>query len=80
MPTKKTIGAEKAADSISECLSVCAENKRQVAEARGQPVQPPLLMAAYNCSSADDFFLEILKKIRSSELEAVLLLLPFSAA
>ncbi|CAG5031848.1 unnamed protein product [Parnassius apollo] len=80
MPTKKTIGAEKAADSILECLSVGAEYERQVAGAGGQPVQPPLLMAAYSCSSAEDFFLEILKKIRSSELEEALLLLPFSAA
>ncbi|CAG9786267.1 unnamed protein product [Diatraea saccharalis] len=80
MPTKKTIGAEKAADSIMECISVSTEYTRELKEARGQYVQPPILMAAYNCTTTDDFLLETLKKIRSSDLEEALLLLPFSAA
>ncbi|XP_026317592.1 WD repeat-containing protein 3 [Hyposmocoma kahamanoa] len=80
MPTKKTIGAEKAADSIMECLSVGADYKREVAEARGQPVQAPLLMAAFNCSTAEDFFAETVARVRSSDLEEALLLLPFNAA
>ncbi|KAG6445882.1 WD repeat-containing protein 3 [Manduca sexta] len=80
MPTKKTIGAEKAADSIMECLQVGAEYKRELAEARGRAVQPPLLMAAYNCTTPEDFFVEVIKRVRSSELEEALLLVPFSAA
>ncbi|CAH0719479.1 unnamed protein product, partial [Brenthis ino] len=80
MPTKKTIGAEKAADSIMECLQIGLEYQKQVEEARGQFVQPPVLMAAYNCTTPEDFLLETIKKIRSSELEEALLLLPFSAA
>ncbi|KAJ0177105.1 hypothetical protein K1T71_007114 [Dendrolimus kikuchii] len=80
MPTKKTIGAEKAADSIMECLSVGAEYQRELAEARGQHVQPPILMAAYNCTTPEDFFVETVKKIRSSDLEEALLLIPFSVA
>lgn len=80
MPTKKTIGAEKAADSIMECLSVGAEYKRELAEARGQYVQPPLLMAAYNCTTPEHFFVETLKRIRSSDLEEALLLIPFSVS
>ncbi|XP_041978647.1 WD repeat-containing protein 3 [Aricia agestis] len=79
MPTKKTLGAEKAADSIIECLSVGSEYTRECKESRG-PVQPPLLMAAYNCSTAEDFFVETIKRIRSSDLEEALLLLPLSAA
>ncbi|XP_047517729.1 WD repeat-containing protein 3 isoform X2 [Pieris napi] len=80
MPTKKTIGAEKAADSLLECLSVGAEYASQVAEAKGAPVQPPVLMAAYNCSTAEDFLLATVRKIRSSDLEESLLLLPFNSA
>ncbi|PZC82993.1 hypothetical protein B5X24_HaOG208860 [Helicoverpa armigera] len=80
MPTKKTIGAEKAADSIMECLSVGAEYKRELAEARGQFVQPPLLMAAYNCTTPENFLVEIIKRIRASDLEEALLLIPFSVA
>ncbi|XP_049869010.1 WD repeat-containing protein 3 [Pectinophora gossypiella] len=80
MPTKKTIGAEKAADSIMECLSVGAEYKTQLAEARGQPVQVPVLMAAYNCATPEDFLVETIARIRSSDLEEALLLLPFNVA
>lgn len=80
MPTKKTIGAEKAADSIMECLSVGAEYKRELSEARGQFVQPPLLMAAFNCTTPEDFFVETVKRVRSSDLEEALLLIPFSVA
>lgn len=48
-----------------ECLSVGAEYKRELAEARGQSVQPPILMVAYNCTTPEDFFVETVKKIRS---------------
>lgn len=48
-----------------ECLSVSAEYNRELSEARGQFVQPPLLMAAYNCTTTEDFFVETIKKIRS---------------
>ncbi|XP_072932107.1 WD repeat-containing protein 3 [Epargyreus clarus] len=80
MPTKKTIGAEKAADSIMECLSVGAEFAREAAAARGEAVAPPLLMAAFGCNTPEDFLLETLRRIRSSDLEEALLLLPFGAA
>jgi hypothetical protein len=48
-----------------ECLSIGAEYKRELKEARGQYVQPPLLMAAYNCTTSEDFLAETIKKIRS---------------
>lgn len=48
-----------------ECLSVGAEYKREVVEARGQPVQAPLLMAAFNCSTSEEFFAETVTRIRS---------------
>ncbi|XP_059045392.1 WD repeat-containing protein 3 [Achroia grisella] len=80
MPTKKTIGAEKAADSVMECLSVGAEYKRELIEARGRHVAPPLLMAAYGSSTPEDFFVETIKRIRSTDLEEALLLVPFNSA
>ncbi|XP_045497720.1 WD repeat-containing protein 3 [Colias croceus] len=79
IPTKKTIGAEKAADSILECLSIGAEFQREVNATRA-PVQPPVLMAAYNCNTAEDFLLETVRRIRSSDIEEALLLLPFNSA
>ncbi|CAH2106551.1 unnamed protein product [Euphydryas editha] len=75
MPTKKTIGAEKAADALAECVSLCAAH---AAAGRGAP--PPALMVAYGCDTPEDFLLETVRRIRSSELEEALLLLPFGAA
>lgn len=50
--------------------------------ASSQPIplpQPPLLMQAFNVTSPDDFLLETMKKIRPSDLEEALLLLPFDS-
>ncbi|XP_048482830.1 WD repeat-containing protein 3 [Plutella xylostella] len=80
MPSKKTVGAEKAADSIMECLEVGAEYRKELAEARGQTVAPPLLMAAFGAASPEDFLMETVKRIRSSDLEEALILLPFKSA
>ncbi|KAG5891080.1 hypothetical protein JTB14_028283 [Gonioctena quinquepunctata] len=87
LPSKRTIGSEKAAESILECLEICEKYKEQLAEhealqaASSQtlpiPVPPPLMLA-FNCSTPDDFLLETIKRIRSSDLEESLLILPFS--
>lgn len=53
------------ADSILECLQIGAEYKSELKEARGQTVQPPVLMIAYNCTTPEDFLVETLKRIRS---------------
>ena len=52
-----------------ECLQIGLEYQKQVEEARGQFVQPPVLMAAYNCSTPEDFLLETVKKIRSRYID-----------
>lgn len=89
LPTRKTIGSEKAADSILECLEICAAYKEQLEEhaalqaASERPVAlpvPPPLMQAYKASTPVDFLQEILKRIRTSEMEEALLLLPFTTA
>ncbi|KAM3964454.1 WD repeat-containing protein 3 [Aphomia sociella] len=80
LPSKKTIGSEKAADSVMECLSLGAEYDRELNAASGQPVTPPMLMTAYGCSTSEEFFVETIKRIRSADLEEALLLLPFNTA
>ncbi|VEN48491.1 unnamed protein product [Callosobruchus maculatus] len=88
LPSKKTIGSEVAAESILECLEVCEKYREQLAEhevlqaASSQTLTkpaPPPLMVAFNVSTVEDFLLETLKRIRSSDLEEALLLLPFSS-
>ncbi|EAT44252.1 AAEL004364-PA [Aedes aegypti] len=74
LPSKKTIGAEKAAENILECLEV----SKKFEEEDTKNIIPPL-MYAYEATNTDDFLLAVLTRIRASDLEEALLLLPFSA-
>lgn len=88
LPSKKTVGSEKAAESILECLEVSKQYKEQLLEHQALqaassetlpvPVPPPLMLA-FNASTVEDYFVETIKRIRSSDLEEALLILPFSA-
>ncbi|XP_055609495.1 WD repeat-containing protein 3-like [Uranotaenia lowii] len=74
LPSKKTVGSEKAAENILECLEV----SKQFESEDNKNILPPL-MYAYEATNTDDFLLSVLTRIRSSDLEESLLLLPFSA-
>ncbi|XP_053697012.1 WD repeat-containing protein 3 [Sabethes cyaneus] len=74
LPSKKTIGSEKAAENILECLEV----SKQFEQEESKNIIPPL-MFAYEATNTDDFVLAVLSRIRASDLEEALLLLPFSA-
>ncbi|CAH1105470.1 unnamed protein product [Psylliodes chrysocephalus] len=88
LPSKKTVGSERAAESILECLELCEKYIEQLAEhsaiqaASSQtlpvPVPPPLMLAL-QVSTPDDFLLETMKRIRPSDLEEALLILPFAS-
>lgn len=74
LPSRKTIGSEKAAESILECLEVCAEYNEQLIEHSSLqdeskdaiPKPTPLpLMQAYHVTTTEDFMLEILRRIRT---------------
>jgi U3 small nucleolar RNA-associated protein 12 len=73
LPSRKTVGAENGAESILECLEV----SEKFEESGANLADMPPLMMAYNCTTTDDFLLVILMKIRPSDLEEALLLLPF---
>ncbi|XP_058824102.1 WD repeat-containing protein 3 [Topomyia yanbarensis] len=74
LPSKKTIGSEKAAENILECLEVSKTFEQE----DNQNIIPPL-MFAYEATNTDDFLLAVLTRIRASDLEEALLLLPFSS-
>uniref|UniRef100_A0A8D8K872 WD repeat-containing protein 3 n=2 Tax=Culex pipiens TaxID=7175 RepID=A0A8D8K872_CULPI len=73
LPSKKTIGSEKAAENILECLEVSKAFEQE----DNKSIIPPL-MFAYEATNTDDFLLSVLTRIRASDLEEALLLLPFS--
>lgn len=74
LPSRKTVGSEKAAEEILECLEVCKDYSQNLKEyqlqvADGQknlskPAPPPL-MSFYNVDTPENFLVEIFAKIRS---------------
>ncbi|XP_036333211.1 WD repeat-containing protein 3 [Rhagoletis pomonella] len=74
LPSRKTVGSEKAAESILECLEIC---KQFDVDADEKPELHPL-MRALQVDNPDDFVFTTLARIRASDLEEALLLLPFS--
>ncbi|XP_046392675.1 WD repeat-containing protein 3 [Ischnura elegans] len=94
LPSRKTAGSEKAAEEIMEAIEVfedykskltaheetCKALKLQGKKDLPPPPVPPLLMTAFKISCPNRFLIETIRRIRSSDLEEALLLLPFSWA
>jgi U3 small nucleolar RNA-associated protein 12 len=72
LPSRKTVGAEKAAETILECLEL---GKKFDVE---NTTEKPALMIALEVENSNDFLLVTLGRIRASDLEEALLLLPFN--
>lgn len=73
LASKKTVGAEKAAESILECLEVS-----KLFDENPEDTEIPPLMRAYGTTNTLDYLLSVLQKIRPNDMEETLLLLPFS--
>jgi U3 small nucleolar RNA-associated protein 12 len=71
LPSRKTVDAEKAAENILECLELSKKFDDD------KSIEIPPLMAFYEANNTDDFLLGVLSKVRASDLEEALLLLPF---
>ncbi|XP_015181340.1 PREDICTED: WD repeat-containing protein 3 [Polistes dominula] len=81
LPSRKTVNSEKGAELILECLEVVKAYDEELSRAKdSNAVELPPLMQAYNCKTSEDLFLEIIKRVRASDLEETLLLLPFTNA
>lgn len=72
LPSRKTVGAEKAAESILECFEISKTIDEE------NPKNFPAIMKFYEASNANEYLLAVITKIRASDLEESLLLLPFS--
>lgn len=71
LPSRKTVGSEKAAENILECLELGKKFDADKSEI------PPLMMF-HEAQTSDDFLVSVFSKIRGNDLEEALLLLPFS--
>ncbi|TDG47584.1 hypothetical protein AWZ03_006023 [Drosophila navojoa] len=74
LPSRKTVGSEQAAESIMECLEI---SKQYELEHDEKPELHPL-MIALQVKNPIDFLVTTLMRIRTSDMEEALLLLPFS--
>ncbi|TNN04422.1 hypothetical protein fugu_001451 [Takifugu bimaculatus] len=84
---KKTIETVKAAERIMEALELFKDENRKmeehkyVCEAAGKQLPPPNpnpILVAFGNISPSRYVLDVIRKVRSSELEVSLLVLPFS--
>ncbi|KAH8358999.1 hypothetical protein KR093_003792 [Drosophila rubida] len=74
LASRKTVGSEQSAESIMECLEI---SRQFELEAEEKP-EPHPLMLALQVKNPTDFLVATLARIRSSDMEEALLLLPFS--
>ncbi|KAI5106988.1 WD repeat-containing protein 3 [Silurus meridionalis] len=83
---KKTIETVKAAERIMEALELYREESKKLEEHKaacdvaGKELPPPAMnpiLLAYGSISPSRYVLDVIKKVRSSELEVSLLVLPF---
>lgn len=72
LPSRKTVGSERAAENILECLEISKKFDEDSAK-----VVPPIMMF-YEAENTGDYLVSVLSKIRGNDLEEALLLLPFS--
>ncbi|XP_074104219.1 WD repeat-containing protein 3 [Cotesia typhae] len=82
LPSRKTVNSEKAAELILECLDVVKEYNKELENVKPPNAAPPLppIMQAYKCKTTDEYLLETFKRIRASDMEETLLLLPYADA
>lgn len=74
LPSRKTVAAEQAVELLMDALEILLNFKD--AE-KGETI--PLLMRAHNVTTPVDLVVAILSRIKSSDLEEALLLLPFTS-
>lgn len=74
LPSLKTVAAEQAVELLMDALEILLSFKEV---GTGEPI--PLLMRAHNVTNPVDLIIAILFRIKSSDLEEALLLLPFTS-
>uniref|UniRef100_UPI00398F5E89 WD repeat-containing protein 3 isoform X2 n=1 Tax=Pristiophorus japonicus TaxID=55135 RepID=UPI00398F5E89 len=86
LPGKKTIETVKAAERIMEAIELYRDETKKLEEhsqackLAGKKLPPPTnpILAAYGNISPSRYVLDVIRKVKSSEMEESLLVLPFS--
>ena len=76
LPSKKTAESERSAEKLMEAIQTYRDYKEEAASADSLPALPLIMMMYPDVTSAEDFMMMALTKIKSSELEETLLVLP----
>lgn len=82
LASRKTVTAEKGAELLLECIEVLTDYKKELLECkRAARDLPPLpqIMLAFNAKNDTEYFLAVLRKIRTSDFEEILSLLSLSS-
>ena len=78
LPSKRTADSEKGAERLMEAIELYQEheqNKKNSSE-NDQPTVPTLMQVYPDVETAEDYMTEVIGRIKSSELEETLLVLP----
>ncbi|KAK7588108.1 hypothetical protein V9T40_005353 [Parthenolecanium corni] len=77
LASKRTVNAERGAELLLECLDTVQQYKEELKQSKNTPL-PPIMMA-FNATTSGEYVMAILKKIRCSDMEEILSLLPFAS-
>lgn len=77
IPSKKTAESEKSAERLMEAIQVYKEYREEAAEANSRPPLPLMMMIYPDVTTSEEYMITSLTRIKSSELEETLLVLPF---
>lgn len=81
LASRKTVSAEKGAELLMECLQVLREFEQTPSSSCSEPAPTlPPIMVAFNVRNGNEYLIAVLRKIRTSDLEEILSLLPFASA
>eukprot|EP00096_Caligus_rogercresseyi_P002215 TRINITY_DN14293_c0_g1_i1.p1 TRINITY_DN14293_c0_g1~~TRINITY_DN14293_c0_g1_i1.p1 ORF type:complete len:489 (+),score=134.31 TRINITY_DN14293_c0_g1_i1:243-1709(+) len=77
LPTKRTAGSEMSAERLMEAMNLFQDHQEETKRSSSKPELPSLMALSYpGISSAEEYMLLSLSKIKSSILEETLLVLP----
>lgn len=77
IPSRKTAESEKSAERLMEAIQVYREYREEMSDGKDRPPLPLMMTIYPDVTTAEEYMITSLTKIKSSELEETLLVLPF---
>lgn len=76
---QKTAATERAAERLLEAIEICHQYKLERQQCPNQSPELHPLMMARECHTPDHFIVDVLTRVKASELEECLIVLPFDS-